>query len=262
MNERFLDPQTNKKSMSFDQLKYMTFFFLLVPIINIIYRTDTSYFPKITYKRGKPAIKIVYVTCKEKKPFRYWEFNLPTEGLKCNKSNLKYDAKEAVPYLNWIIDNYDDPPADKIIFVHGHRKSWHYQSNIFRVVNHTIHQLAFAKNDYGGMYNLGWYNFAPWVTMPAYRQAFYEIFHNLSLMQFYNINSSSMPCCATFYVSSKNFKYRTKEEYKIIRDRIRFYSNKYSLDNPTMKLPILMEFIWHLLLGNTTHVDRKPIAFL
>lgn len=219
---------------------------------------------RLNKKNERVPIMVVYMTCKEKKPFPAEKFGLPTYNIKCNETTNPYDCREAVPYLNFIIDNYDNPLADKFIFVHGHETAWHYNTSVFEVVNKTIKTKEFQRNNYGGLYKRLWHNFVPWVRNKRYADIYPIFYGNMSMAPYQYLARTSFPCCASFYVNSSNFKIRPKWEFITLRNRLTSWSraniNNRSLENPVHLLcSTLMEHTWHILLGNTTIVSMKGV---
>ena len=74
------------------------------------------------------------MTCK--RSFDASRFKIKTYHISCDDKSYDY-CYEAVPYLKFIYDHYDDLHG-KIIFIHGHEFSWHYSSSVFRIVEERI----------------------------------------------------------------------------------------------------------------------------
>lgn len=194
--------------------------------------------------KTEDQISIVYMTCK--KPFNASKFNLPTFHISC--ANKSYDyCFEAVPYLKFIYDHYDDLEG-KLIFIHGHEYSWHYRKSVFSTVKRRIKDKQFKSDSFGTIYPTLLHTYIPWKIKPIYKHLFYYIYHNTSMMKYFNINITRFYCCATFFVDASNFKLRPRYQYQLFIDRLINYSKSYP--NPAPFCGRLMEYTWHLLLSN------------
>lgn len=237
--------------------------FLSLPIL-YFYVYSISFFRPIIknqyelkpiFKYHSPEISIAYVTCFEKVPFNATQFRLKTYHLSCKHRNSD-ECHEAVPYLQFIYDHYNDL-VGKIFFIHGHEFSWHYKSSVYTQVKNRIKSQQFKNDDFGTVYPHLLHHFAPWRTNKVYNQLYLDIFHNTSMMKFYNITNTRFYCCASFFVDAKNFQIRPKYEYKLFIDRLKNYSHHHS--NPAPFCGRLLEYTWHLLLAEKPFIYYNTI---
>ncbi|OHT04175.1 hypothetical protein TRFO_28404 [Tritrichomonas foetus] len=219
------------------------------------YDKDNGYIPK-------NDIAVVAVVCHERISITQKDIPYPLFLLHCNPKTNHIDCHEAVPYLQFIYDNYDTPPAKKIFFVHGHRFSWHYQTNIVSRILQMVTNGIINEFSYGALFDKYWIHEAPWVNYPDYGYLFRYVYANTSMWEHLNATNMSFNCCATFFVDSRNFKLRPREEYLTIIQRLRNYSIESKdydgthLNDPAAKCGRLLEYSWHLLLNNNPVVDR------
>lgn len=209
---------------------------------------------QVTMSLHKTNISVAYVTCFEKIPFNPSRFNLTTYHLSCTRRNSD-ECHEAVPYLQFIYDHYNDLDG-KMVFVHGHEFSWHYKQSVFTQVRNRIESQQFRQDDYGTIYPHLLHQYVPWRTHKLYRELFYDIFHNTSMMKYYNLPSTRFYCCATFFVDVKNFKLRPRYEYKLFIERLKNYSHHHI--NAAIPCGTLLEYTWHLLLGDKPLIYYNP----
>ena len=193
-------------------------------------------------------IAVVYMTCFEKKPFNITKFELPTYRLTCKSKNDDY-CFEAVPYLRFFYDHYYDINR-KFFFIHAHEYSFHYNKSIFAVIKDRIKSKEFQNSLYGPLYVNIW-GTKVWWKKGIFRLIFEEIYHNTTMMEYYNIDSTSYPCCSTFFVDSSLFRSRPRDEYLIYIKRLQNYSR--SFDRRGVLCGRIAEYTWHLMLGKNKY---------
>ncbi|KAF2083794.1 hypothetical protein K490DRAFT_10895, partial [Saccharata proteae CBS 121410] len=135
---------------------------------------------------------------------------------------------EAMVYLTFIIDHWDDLPP-RTIFVHGHRKSWH-QDDILKLVNH----LQFPALESEGYISLrcDWYPSCPIEIRPlahdtpawgpgenrheteyAIAEAWESLFPGTEIPE-----TIAAPCCAQFAVTRDAIRRHGLSDYERMRN--------------------------------------------
>jgi hypothetical protein len=191
-------------------------------------------------------------------PFSIWKTHIPAIGLECSNSTRFIDCNEAVPYLNFVIDNYEKTLADKYIFAHGHDTSWHYQGDFFEALESLLTATYFRKLQYGGVFRGNYYtgawgeNEARW-ALPLYK----FVFGNTSMPASPEEDKNQRPCCATFWLNSELIYSRKKQEYIEMRERLRLWSVRHmdADPNPAWFCGRTMEYSWHIIFTKRAFVD-------
>ena len=232
-------------------------------------KTDPSK-PLITYSNimatptgQRPRALLIYTTChlpdRPVSEFSIWRTSIPAIGIECNKETRFDDCNEAVPYLNFVIDNYDTPLADKYIFAHGHDTSWHYQGDFFDALESLLDSAYFRKMKYGGVFrgqyaSGAWGENEEWWARPLYKY----VFANTSMPPEPVEEHNQRPCCATFWLNSELVRNRKKEEYIEMRDKLRQWSRAHQDANPdpAWYCGRTMEYNWHIIFTKKAYVDR------
>lgn len=184
--------------------------------------------------------------------------------------NLQVPANrghESMPYLTYIIDNFDSLPATSV-FVHGSRFSWHNDDvnydnlNLLRRLNTTSALTSPSM----GYHNLRCDWSASTCTSDSLPQNSYEtrlrgviepfnaraVSDGLLPIALQQIFGSAIlgrsdavrsQCCAQFIVSRDNVKQHTREEYIALR--------QWLLDGPAPPDDLIagriMSYLWHIL---------------
>lgn len=226
--------------------------------------------PLITYSNmlatttgNRPTALLVYTTChipgKIPAPFSIWKTSIPAIGLECNQTTRTIDCNEAVPYLNFIIDHYDKPLADKYIFAHGHDNSWHYQGDFFDALENLLNSTYFRKMSYGGVFRGyyfkgAWGDKEDWWARPLYR----FIFKNTSMPADPIERNNQRPCCATFWLNSDLIKNRKKSEYIEMRNKLREWSITHAdaKPDPAWYCGRTMEYNWHIIFTKKAYIEE------
>jgi hypothetical protein len=238
----------------------------------------------LTHRHHLLDVLVVYTTCPVTSAndlFPAWKFRIPTFNIKCDPLKVRQSCREAVGYLNFVISNYDYPPAKRYIFVHGHETSWHYPRSIFREVERIINTEYWRQNTYGAVYP---HLIGPWCAeTQTWAVPFYKyLYHGTSMPTEAPVSGTRWPCCGTFWVNSLQTRVRRKDEYILIRDRLIEWSLQ--VNNPRHE-PVnrtlgivqhfpqmsgsrssagwycsrIAEFTWALLLANISIVKQPPV---
>ena len=174
-------------------------------------------------------------------------------------------GREAMVYLTYIINNYDNLP-DSNLFVHGHHESWHQKSNLNGIVEHLNWDYnSFAnlrcviKENAGDSPRLQkkciTYQPTPRlssnfscvnITGPSYLCHFDQLWVNV--MEKYGFGELpsfiSTQCCSQFFVSKQTVLRNSKEFYMDLRREI-------MKDNTdSYNVGISFEFLWHIMFTN------------
>jgi hypothetical protein len=209
-------------------------------------------------KPPRPRALLIYTTCQNTVPFSVWRTDIPAIGIECNNETNFWDCNEAVPYLNFLIDNYDTPLADKYIFAHGHDTSWHYQGNFFDALDNLLSATYFRKLSYGGVFR-GNYFTGAWGDGEEYwaKPLYQYLFTGTSLPPEPIEDHNQRPCCATFWLNSELVWSRKKEEYILMRDRLRNWSHEHQTinPNPAWFCGRTMEYTWHIIFTKKAFID-------
>jgi len=133
-------------------------------------------------------------------------------------------------YLSFIIANYDTLP-DRAIFLHGHRRSWHQEADIEKLVTH-LRIEALDNSSYVPM-RCDWYPSCPAEIRPvdhdavvwgpgvhredaewAIEEAWIDLFGpDIKIPK-----TIASPCCAQFAVTREAIRSRSKATYESMRD--------------------------------------------
>jgi hypothetical protein len=220
--------------------------------------------PLITYTNWfqpteRPRAVLIYTTCNKGAPWSIGRATIPAIGLECDNASRFWDCNEAVPYLNFIISHYDRPIADKYIFAHGHDTSWHYQGNFWDALDSLLTSTYFRKLKYGGVFR-GNYFTGPWGEDEAsWARPLHEfVFAGTSMPPKPIEENNQRPCCATFWLNSELVWSRKKEEYIVMRDRLREWSrmNEGMEPNPAYYCGRTMEYSWHIIFTKKAFVHK------
>jgi hypothetical protein len=163
--------------------------------------------------------------------------------------------------LSFVIDYYDQPLADKYIFVHAHDRSWHYDTDLFTAIARLRKSRYFLTNSYGGVFRNHW-GIGAWgrrLHGVWARGLYAEIFGNTTMPRRPIWAHNQYPCCATFFMNSRLVKTRQKSEYILLRWRLRQWSRKWSMvkPNPAHYCGRTMEWTWHILFSNRTYIRNE-----
>lgn len=134
-----------------------------------------------------------------------------------------------MPYLSWLIDNYDDLPW-MVVFVHGHLISWHQSDTITNLIR-TLNRTALAQVGYIPL-RCDWYPSCSKEIRPQHHDAVYwgpgvkrketefaiagnwkQLFPGENLPE-----TISSVCCAQFAVTRAAIRRRPKDDYIRMRE--------------------------------------------
>ena len=169
-------------------------------------------------------------------------------------------AREAMPYLTYIIDNYPDFP-DVIAFIHPHRRgmpmAWHNDARGNDAVN-MLHDLKLGTIMDRGYVNLRCNNevgcpdeVQPFRDPPDPKKYAEHAFPYI-YGHFFNVTFTTMreripvvatQCCAQFAVSKDQLLKLPKHEY----ERYRTFLEETHYDDATSGR--VMEYMWHIIFG-------------
>lgn len=191
---------------------------------------------------------------------------------------------EAMTYLTFIIDNYDQIPTRGAVFAHGSRFAWHNDhqtydnADLLAALNipaalepwgyHNLRcdwSLSTCPSNVppqGGLENAFTAAFQPWsaraVSDVALPKALDALFgtgagSQAKLGRTHTVRSQ---CCAQFVVARDNIRRHSREEYVALRQWLLdagSHRNAASLDDRTSGR--VLSYIWHILF-----INQNPVA--
>ena len=164
---------------------------------------------------------------------------------------------EAMVYLTFIITHWDNLPP-RVVFVHGHRTSWHQEGDMLPL----IRSLRLSALDAAGYVPLrcDWYPSCPAEIRPithdavqwgpgvhredaenGIAEAWHILFPGVELPQ-----TIASQCCAQFAVTRNAIQRREKADYERIRDWI---LNTTLIDDVSGRV---LEKLWAYIMTNDT----------
>ncbi|KAK3710742.1 hypothetical protein LTR37_010161 [Vermiconidia calcicola] len=169
-------------------------------------------------------------------------------------------AKEATPYLTYIVDNYPNFP-DVMVFVHAHRKgmpeAWHndspnhdakYMLDALRL--ETVLDRGYVNlrcnNEVGCPEEIRPFRDPPLEDKHAEHEYpyVYANFFNVSFKEMREeIPIVATQCCAQFAVSKEQMLKKAKSEY----ERYKTFIEETHLDDDTSGR--VLEYMWHIIFG-------------
>lgn len=205
-------------------------------------------------------------------PTKIYTVDADISGLPANKGH------EAMVYLTYIIDHYDNLP-DVVLFFHPHPMAWHNNILLDTETAKTIRLLSDALVVRQGYFNTrchldpgcpNWLH----VDAPRWRQDLKhrpeepfltsEVFHALHGADVPIPPAISQPCCAQFAVSGERIRQRPREDY------VRYRTWLLTTDLPDKTSGRLLEYSWqYIFTGNfefcpsqhTCYCDGYGICF-
>ncbi|KAJ5378109.1 uncharacterized protein N7496_005518 [Penicillium cataractarum] len=167
----------------------------------------------------------------------------------------KNKGREALPYLQYIVDHYDDLPAI-IIFLHSHRDGWPAGWHTDTMDYSNVDSVRALQRDYvlaEGFVSLRCQlspgcpaEMQPFRKPPKpgntgekhYAEAWKVLFGNDNVPQ-----EIGAPCCSQFAVSRDQVLQRPLSDYK------RMYNWVLNNDLPDEVTSNIMEYSWHIIFG-------------
>lgn len=175
------------------------------------------------------------------------------------KYGLLYDrGREASVYLTYIINHYYNLP-DIMVFIHGNRYQTHNDDRMydtFPEINNL--NLDYVMEEGYTSLRCNW-KICPdpaikptleiedgfWEVNKLYAKAFMEFFPNDTIPE-----KVAAPCCAQFAVTKETVQKWPITKYEEIRQFIWVGGEAKEL---SMKMGLVMEFMWHILFGKPTY---------
>ncbi|KAJ5261121.1 hypothetical protein N7478_011716 [Penicillium angulare] len=167
----------------------------------------------------------------------------------------KNKGREALPYLQYIVDHYDDLPAI-IVFLHPHRDGWPAGWHTDTQDNSNVDSVRALQRDFvqeQGFVNLRCQlnpgcpeEIRPFRSPPKpgdtgekhYAAAWKELFGNNNVP-----DTIAAPCCSQFAVSRDQVLKRPLSDYK------RMYNWVLNNDLADTVTSNIMEYSWHIIFG-------------
>jgi hypothetical protein len=208
---------------------------------------------------AKPSLLLIYIICGHPR-FSVDKRRVPAIGIECDQARSSIDCREAVPYLNFIIEFYYTDLADKYFFAHGHDRAWHFTGNFFDQLQDLQRSEYFLNGTFGGLLHAMWENGPCGIyQFDRLNKMYGPIFAGTSMPPRPIYNNNTRPCCATFWITPALIRQRPREDYIIIRDRLRQWSRDHP-DGAAQSCGLLMEWHWHILLANISSVKTPHAA--
>lgn len=191
--------------------------------------------------------------------YRWRNFIYTVDDPNANTRTPKNKGRESLPYLQYIVDHYDDLP-NVAVFLHPHRagwpEAWHTDTMEYSNVDSVrALQREFVVSE--GFVNLRCQldpgcpaEMQPFRNPPKpgdtgekyYAQAWKELFGNTNVPE-----TIAAPCCSQSAVSREQILKRPLSDYK------RMYNWVLNNDLPDEVTSNIMEYSWHIIFG------REPV---
>jgi hypothetical protein len=210
---------------------------------------------------GRPPLLLVYVSCPDDSRFSIRQRTIPAIGIRCDKSTNHVDCFEATPYLNFLIDYYDEQLADRYFFAHAHDRCWHFRGSFFDQLEQVQKTPYYMNGTFGGLLNARWEGGAcGGGALPTMTPIYDYVYNGTTMPQHPVVHNNHRPCCATFWMKAELVRMRKKEELIGIRDRYRKWAIEHQSKRPSANwwCSRVAEWTWHILLTNTTFI-RAPV---
>lgn len=207
---------------------------------------------------GHPHILIVYHICGTR--LHNWTVSRSkwaTYAAWCTEDEHN-DCYETVPYLDFIINNYDRTPADIIVWAHAHDTSWHYRRNFWDQLQGLVGSEYFETVPMGGVYDV--WSWEPRRENKWYRRAFPYLYAGTTMNNIEMMYNASHPCCSSYFFKWELVWNRPLSDYKLLREQSIQWSRRASqrLRNPGGICGRVTEYNWHFMfLNKTTMPTRK-----
>lgn len=214
-----------------------------------------------------PYLLIVYHVCSAQR--HKWSLSnsrWPTVAVSCT-DDPENDCYEAVPYLDFIIRNYDERPAEVVVFTHAHDVSWHYRRPFWRELDLLVGSSFFRHSDIGGVSEFRW-SCGPkkgkGLDATWYSALFREAFRGTSMEgDLERTFDNSHPCCSSYFVNWRLIRTRPLKDYVLLRSNLVQWSRSHwaspSLGGrkPGYFCGRLAEYNWHFIFTNHTAVPKR-----
>ena len=153
-------------------------------------------------------------------------------------------AQEAVAYLRYIIDHYDELPR-RVIFLHDHRTAWHQLDMVDLL--HAVRLDAYPFFSVNGIWNRG-------LRPKDYAHAarfWHENGLDRAIGPFPRDNNAiAFMCCSQFVVSRARIRQRPLALWR----RLYAWADRTELSNAVSSR--IFEWLWHVLLGEPFLSER------
>jgi hypothetical protein len=211
------------------------------------------------HSRLKEAL--IYSTCG---PYYFTTSPIPIPSFRrdCDHSDgFDYCAEGGI-FLDFVIETYDHPLADRYVFAHGHDYAWHYDPAFCDAFGRVYGSDYWKNNRFGAIYlkyrkSVRWPPEEDLWAHPMY----HEFFDGTSMPKEFPVNTSS-PCCSTFFVDTEAILMRPLEDYLLIRQRMRHWARHHQEWRPSASYYCgrMFEYTWHVLLGQTVQVQYSDVC--
>lgn len=235
-------------------------FYFFLPY-KLLAHNDTFFIPKSHIQEERritnSSVLVVYASCGKRYHFSIEKSIYPTYKLECNPETNYRDAREGGLFLDFIIQTYDNPLAEKYIFAQGHDNASHYRVDFWERIKYLSTTKYFQNSKCGAIY-CDYHHFGvEEEALPLLNLGFMTNEYLLS-NHITNVNifihdkrKDDIPCCSTFFVTPELIRRTPLEEYKRIRKAL----IEYVIKNGDKNMPnqgenynagIYLEYAWFL----------------
>ncbi|CAF3574846.1 unnamed protein product [Rotaria sp. Silwood1] len=160
-------------------------------------------------------------------------------------------GREAVAYLQYIVDHYSNLPSS-IAFVHGHRTSWHQKDPSDIVI--ALRALQWNKYNYMPLTSAKTHCTFKQNSIDPQIKINYELWQAVLQKELGPPpeNGVQTHCCATFVVKRQAILAHPKIFYSNIIDYILASPESDQLTGRTL------EYTWHMIFGEQAHINYSP----
>lgn len=187
--------------------------------------------------------------------FRWRNFIYTVDDINAPVHTPKNKGREALPYLQFIVDHYDDLPS-MVVFLHSHRDGWPVGWHTDTMDYSNVESVRALQRDFvlqEGYVSLRCQlspgcpaEMQPFRKPPKpgntgekhYAAAWKELFGNSDVPK-----QVGAPCCSQFAVSREQILQRPLSDYQ------RMYNWVLDNDLPDDVTSNIMEYSWHIIFG-------------
>ena len=216
---------------------------------------------------SRPHVLLLYHICQSK--MHNWSIEnspWPSKAVWCT-TDPDNDCYEAVPFLDFLIENYARDPADIVVFSHAHDTSWHYARPFWTEVSELVRSPFFELSDIGGVSETRWARGprryrgfdATW-----YPELFSQVFRGTTMEKdLARTFDNSHPCCSSYFFKWPLVRTRPLSDYLLLRNNLVTWSKTAWLRaRSDGKVPgyfcgRVIEYNWHFILANRTVIEKR-----
>jgi len=174
----------------------------------------------------------------------------------------KNAGRECSAYLQWIVNHYDNIPADRIAFIHGHETAWHQQhASLAQVLQlAATHPSMISEDRYTSLNDM---TLCLWRGCPRRQNLMCDEKKRKNVMPYWDdliapklqdawpttsCCSAWGDCCAQFVITKQLIHRYPKSTYETMLQTL--------LDNPNhVEQCFALETVWHAIYGEKLCAD-------